>query len=96
MVIAGVAFGGVNAVAGVEVSADGGATWHRADFVGPDLGRFAWRLFALPIELPEGTHVLVSRARDTAGNIQPEDVPVNGGGYSHNGWRGPAVTLNLA
>ncbi|GJD73083.1 SorT family sulfite dehydrogenase catalytic subunit [Methylobacterium goesingense] len=96
MVIAGVAFGGVNAVAGVEVSADGGATWHKADFVGPDLGRFAWRLFALPIELPEGTHVLVSRARDTAGNIQPEDVPVNGGGYSHNGWRGPAVTLNLA
>ena len=95
-VVTGVAFGGVNAVAGVEVSTDGGASWRQADLVGPDLGRFAWRLFALPVDLGPGSHVLVSRATDSAGNVQPEEVPANGGGYSHNGWRGPAVTLTLA
>ncbi len=95
-VVTGVAFGGVNAVAGVEVSTDGGATWRKADLVGPDLGRFAWRLFALPVDLGPGEHVLASRATDSAGNVQPEETPVNGGGYSHNGWRGPSVALTLA
>ena len=38
--IQGVAFGGLNAVAKVEVSLDGGKTWAAARFVGPDLGRF--------------------------------------------------------
>jgi sulfite oxidase len=96
VVVTGVAFGGVNAVAGVEVSTDGGATWRKAELVGPDLGRFAWRQFALPVDLGPGRHVLASRATDAAGNVQPEEVPANGGGYSHNGWRGPAVTLTLA
>ncbi|MBY0298134.1 MAG: sulfite oxidase [Methylobacterium sp.] len=91
--VAGVAFGGVNAVRGVEVSADGGATWVPARLVGPDLGRFAWRLFAASLDLAPGRHVLASRATDAAGAVQPEDTPANGGGYSHNGWRGPAVAI---
>lgn len=94
--IAGVAFGGVNPVAGVEVSTDGGATWRRAAFVGPDLGRFAWRVFTLAADLAPGRHTLVSRATDAKGNVQPEENDLNGGGYSHNGWRGPAVELTLA
>ena len=96
VLVTGVAFGGTNAVARVEVSADGGRTWTDAPFVGPDLGRYAWRLFALPLDLPAGTHVLVSRATDAAGTVQPEDTAPNGGGYSYNGWRGPAVTLRTA
>jgi sulfite oxidase len=94
-VITGVAFGGVNAVTRVEVSTDGGATWRPAPFVGPDLGRFAWRLFALPVELPRGKHVLASRATDARGNVQPEETEPNGGGYSHNGWRGPALAIEM-
>ncbi|WKL27496.1 hypothetical protein Q1M63_33175 [Sinorhizobium meliloti] len=43
--IAGVAFGGMNACKSVEVSVDGGQTWQEAEFIGPDLGRFAWRVF---------------------------------------------------
>jgi hypothetical protein len=39
--IKGVAFGGVNAVKGVEVSIDGGVSWLAAKFIGPDLGRYA-------------------------------------------------------
>ncbi|GLS41493.1 sulfite oxidase [Mesorhizobium tianshanense] len=94
--ITGVAFGGMNAVASVEVSTDGGQTWQKAEFVGPDLGRFAWRLFVLPVDLAPGTYTLVSRATDSEGNVQPEDTEMNGGGYSHNGWRGPAVEITIA
>src|SRR5690606_6620658 len=39
----GVAMGGDSAVTGVEVTADGGATWHSAEFTGANLGPFAWR-----------------------------------------------------
>ncbi|AWN49803.1 sulfite oxidase [Methylobacterium terrae] len=95
-VVTGIAFGGVNAVARVEVSVDGGRSWSDAPFIGPDLGRYAWRQFALALDLPAGTHVLVSRATDAAGNVQPEETPPNGGGYSYNGWRGPAVSLRTA
>lgn len=94
--IAGVAFGGVNAVAGVEVSTDGGKRWRKAAFVGPDLGRFAWRQFALRVDLAPGEYTLVSRATDVRGNVQPERTPLNGGGYSHNDWRGPAVNIKVA
>ncbi|GEP05263.1 sulfite oxidase [Methylobacterium oxalidis] len=94
--IVGVAFGGMNAVSRVEVSVDGGATWREAAFVGPDLGRFAWRAFVLPVDLPAGRHVLASRATDAKGNVQPEESEINGGGYSHNGWRGPALTVEVA
>ncbi|WP_447667321.1 SorT family sulfite dehydrogenase catalytic subunit [Methylobacterium sp. A54F] len=95
-IVTGVAFGGLHAVAQVEVSADDGRTWTRAPFVGPDLGPYAWRVFALPIDLPTGTHVLASRATDAGGNVQPDSTPPNGGGYSYNGWRGPAITLEVA
>lgn len=91
--ISGLAFGGVNAVASVEVSTDGGATWQAAAFNGPDLGRYAWRQFALTTELKPGAFRLASRATDTAGNVQPKETEINGGGYMHNGWAGPAVHL---
>jgi sulfite oxidase len=94
--ITGVAFGEMSSVTQVEVSTDGGQNWQKADFVGPDLGRFAWRVFVLPVDLAAGTHTLVSRATDSAGNVQPEESEMNGGGYSHNGWRGPAVELMVS
>lgn len=94
--ITGVAFGTMDAVSRVEVSVDGGRTWSDAKLVGPDLGRFAWRVFVLPVDLKPGRYSLVSRATDVRGNVQPEETQVNGGGYSHNGWRGPAVELTVA
>jgi sulfite oxidase len=94
--IVGVAFGGMNAVSKVEVSTDGGQTWRNALFTGPDLGRFAWRQFVASVDLAPGEHVLVSRATDSEGNVQPEIPKLNGGGYSHNGWRDPAVKIAVA
>ena len=94
--IDGVAFAGVNAVKRVEVSVDGGKTWKDAKFIGPDLGRYAWRQFVLPVRLSAGNYTLVSRATDTAGNTQPEQRVENERGYAHNGWRDPGVKLTVA
>jgi sulfite dehydrogenase len=94
--VAGVAFSGGDPVKQVEVSADGGKTWKAAHFIGPDLGRYAWRDFVLPVELAPGTHVLASRATDAAGNTQPEQRMENERGYGHNGWRDAAIKVTVA
>jgi len=96
MQINGVAFAGVNSVTKVEVSVDGGESWKEAQFLGPDLGRYAWRQFVLPVRLDSGSYTLVSRATDSAGNTQPADRVENHRGYGHNGWRDHALKLNVA
>jgi DMSO/TMAO reductase YedYZ molybdopterin-dependent catalytic subunit len=94
--ITGVAFAGAHSVKRIEISTDGGQNWVEARFFGPDLGRFAWRQFVLPVELREGNYTLVSRATDTAGNTQPVDRVENERGYGHNGWRDHGVKLTVA
>lgn len=89
--ITGVAFGGMSPATQVDVSTDGGRTWQAAQLVGPDLGRFAWRAFMLETDLAPGPHLLVSRATDARGAVQPEETAINGSGYNHNGWRAPGV-----
>jgi sulfite dehydrogenase len=94
--IHGVAFGGLHAVSKVEVSPDGGKTWSQARFVGPDLGRYAWRQFVLAARLPAGSYALASRATDSAGNVQPEQRLENAGGYNNNSWADHAVKVSVA
>jgi sulfite dehydrogenase len=94
--ITGVAFGGLNAVSKVEVSLDGGKTWGIARFVGPNLGRYAWRQFAFEARLPAGSHSLASRATDSAGNVQPEQRFENAGGYNNTSWADHAVKVMVA
>ncbi|MGR4869790.1 sulfite oxidase [Variovorax sp. LARHSF232] len=94
--IHGVAFGGLHPVAKVEVSVDGGKRWTQARLVGPDLGRYAWRQFVLAARLPAGSHTLVSRATDTAGNVQPEQRVENAGGYNNTSWADHAVKVSVA
>lgn len=94
--IQGVAFGGAHAVKSVEVSIDGGRSWRKARFVGPDLGQFAWRPFVLEAELKPGTYTIASRATNTKGSTQPEEFPENERGYGHNGWRRHAVEVTVA
>lgn len=94
--IHGVAFSGSTPVKRVEVSIDGGKTWRDARFVGPDLGKFAWRQFALQTSLPAGTHTLVSRATDAAGNVQPQVREENLAGYNNNSWLDHAVKVTVA
>lgn len=96
VVLTGVAFSGVHALRRVEVSVDGGRTWKEARLIGPDLGKYAWRQFALPVQLPAGTHVIASRATDAGGNVQPEARLENTGGYNNNSWVDHAVKVTVA
>jgi sulfite oxidase len=93
--VQGVAFGGINAVKSVEVSADGGKTWAAARFVGPDLGRYAWRQFVVSLPLGAGQHTLASRATDDKGQVQPENRLENERGYN-NSWLDHAVVVTVA
>ena len=94
--VQGVAFGGLNGVKRVEVSLNDGKTWSDARFVGPDLGRYAWRQFVLAVNLPAGSYTLANRATDTAGNVQPEQRHENAGGYNNTSWSDHAVKVTVA
>lgn len=94
-VIDGVAFAGGERIASVEVSLDGGQSWQPAPLIGPELGRYAWRQFALPVSLAPGRHILASRATDAAGNVQPEERQENERGYGNRSWRDHAVEITL-
>jgi len=70
--VRGYAFaGGERSVVRVDVSVDGGRTFVEAELL-DDLGRWAWRLWRVEVELAPGEHELVSRAWDSAGGTQPE------------------------
>ena len=96
VVVHGVAFGGTRPVRRVELSLDGGRSWREAPLVGPDLGPYAWRQFALQVTLQPGSHVLASRATDVAGNTQPEARIENHRAYGNTSWRDHAVTLTVS
>jgi DMSO/TMAO reductase YedYZ molybdopterin-dependent catalytic subunit len=92
----GVAFSGGSPVNAVEVSLDGGRTWQAARFFGPNLGRYAWRNFVLPVRFAPGAYVITSRAIADDGEVQPELRIENERGYAHNGWRDHAVKVTVA
>ena len=89
----GVAFSGERGVEAVEVSADDGATWQQAEWVGPDLGPDAWRTFQFAANLPVGEHRFVTRATDTEGDQQPKAAVHNHRGYGHNGWQDHGLSV---
>ena len=93
VVIHGVAFGGTRSVRGVEISINGSQTWLDAPLIGPDMGRYAWRQFALEVTLEAGTYTLASRATDDAGNTQPAERLENHRGYGNTSWRDHSVTV---
>jgi len=96
LMIRGVAFGGINALRKVDVSTDGGKTWNEARLVGPDLGRYAWRQFVLPVSLNPGTYALACRAVDNRGNVQPEGRVENASGYVNSSWRDHMLQIAVA
>jgi DMSO/TMAO reductase YedYZ molybdopterin-dependent catalytic subunit len=88
----GRAWSGFAPVAGVDVSADGGATWAAAELRG-DEGRWAWRGWTFAWSATPGEHVLCCRARDEAGNEQPLEAEWNVGGYANNGVQRVGVSV---
>lgn len=83
-VIRGFAWAGEADVTRVDISTDGGATWHAAQ-LGKDHARYAWRQWTCKWTPPRsGDYVILSRATDSKGRVQP-DIPVwNPGGYLNN------------
>ncbi|MDQ3810504.1 MAG: molybdopterin-dependent oxidoreductase, partial [Chloroflexota bacterium] len=91
-VVAGVAYAGRRGIGRVEVSADGGATWRGAEIMDqapPGADRWVrWRT-TVPTSSARDL-ILVARATDRAGELQPEEfsLPEPNGG---SGW----ATLEL-
>jgi sulfite oxidase len=89
----GVPPGGLgSALAGVQVSADGGATWVSGKLLGRD-APFAWKLWSAGIEVAAGARTLTVRATDERGQTQPEKAVWNFKGYQHNGWHRVPITV---
>lgn len=85
--IRGYALSGSGEIEKVEVSVDGGQTWLEA-MLSPPMSPWAWRLWTVEANLPAGDHELCVRARDTTGNVQPDDPRRvwNVKGYVNNSW----------
>lgn len=80
----GVAWAGEDAVAGVDVSVDGGVTWSPAQLIGPQ-ARYSWNLWEYLWEVAQpGNYHILARAISTGGRIQPtQHDPLNGGYLIH-------------
>lgn len=92
--VAGSAWSGGRRVARVEVSTDGGSRWRDAELgeaVGPHAA-VPWRLAWRPERV--GTHEIVARATDDAGDVQPLDARWNRYGYGNNVVHRVAVSVD--
>jgi DMSO/TMAO reductase YedYZ molybdopterin-dependent catalytic subunit len=70
--LAGHAYAGTRGIERVEVSTDGGETWHDADLSEPLDGEDVWRQWRHEFE-PDGSHEVVVRATDGEGRLQQEE-----------------------
>lgn len=108
--VVGVAWAGDDRVSAIDLSADGGDTWHEARFVSPEAESGVWRLFRCVLDLPAGDHRLVSRATDEHGRSQPartsapgagrravedDEYPWNREGYGHNAYQDYGVEFTV-
>jgi sulfite oxidase len=93
--ITGVAMGGVEDVARVDVSVDGGKNWQKARLTGPDLGKFAWRQFVFSTNLKPGTYDVACRVTTLEGKKQVAETTINNGGFLNSGWVGLKVQINV-
>ena len=75
---------GSGGVRGVDVSSDGGRTWHAAHLVGTEVPG-AWRSWEAVVPIvTSGPQTLMSRATDRQGAVQPVNAIANPGGYGNN------------
>ena len=81
--ISGFAYSPSGPVQRVEWSADAGSTWQAARILDPVLPH-AWQRFQFEWNAPVGSHTLLTRATDAAGQSQPEQVAFNRSGYLLN------------
>lgn len=84
--IKGVAWAGEADVTKVEISTDGGSSWSPAE-LGKDHVRYAWRLWSYAWRpAKSGDYVILSRATDSQGRVQPDAAVWNPSGYLYNAY----------
>ena len=80
----GIAFAGSRRISGVDISWDGGGSWHPAD-LDPEFSPYAWRFWRLTTNLAAGQYRIVVRARDGDGTLQTfksaPTLPTGADGY---------------
>jgi hypothetical protein len=82
--VKGIAFDGGYGISEVQLSADGGATWRRAQ-LGTDLGRYSFREWSATWTPPgAGDHRLMVRAFNGIGESQGRQPLWNPAGYLRN------------
>jgi DMSO/TMAO reductase YedYZ molybdopterin-dependent catalytic subunit len=82
--VRGIAFGGFNALKKVQFSANGGQSWDDAQ-LGQDHGRYSFRQWHTTVNFSQpGKQVLMVRAVDSTGEVQPSTPNWNGAGFMRN------------
>ncbi len=83
LMLKGIAFDGGYGITDVLVSTDGKRSWKLAR-LGPDLGRYSFREWRLPVALSAGRHSLAVRGINRIGESQPDAPLWNPSGYMRN------------
>jgi DMSO/TMAO reductase YedYZ molybdopterin-dependent catalytic subunit len=80
----GIAWGGSDGVARVEVSVDSGRSWTEAQLIGPRAA-YSWTMWDYLWEVADpGDYTVLARATSTGGQVQPaRHDPLNGGYQIH-------------
>jgi len=81
--VQGFAWAGEGAIVAVDVSTDGGQTWMPARLAGEE-HRYAWRRWELPWDAKTGPAIVMARASDSLGRVQPASRPRDPQGYRWN------------
>jgi hypothetical protein len=82
--IRGIAFGGDTGVAKVELSSDEGKSW-QPTMLGRNFGKYSFRQWETNISLPaRGSHSLMIRCTNLAGDVQPLSPNWNNSGFMRN------------
>lgn len=89
----GIAFDSGAGLKTVEVSIDGGRSWLPAT-MGEDLGRYSFREWRVPVKfMQRGAAVLMVRASNRNGEVQPATADWNGAGYRRHVIESTPVTV---
>jgi DMSO/TMAO reductase YedYZ molybdopterin-dependent catalytic subunit len=83
---AGIAYAGNRGITKVEVSADGGNSWHAASILEPPAGPDTMVRWEAMFQMGEAPVTLVVRATDGTGIVQPDDfgLPAPDGGWGQD------------
>jgi hypothetical protein len=91
--VQGVAWDAGYGIARVEISTDGGTSWQDAT-LGPDAGRFAFRIFTHRFTADaQGQRRIMARARNRIGQTQVDTLLYNGAGYHNNVVRPTTIVI---